>query len=94
MSDAAAAIDLHAGHAHDAHGHAHAGHETAHESGPPVSQAKFAVWLFLASEVMFFTGLIGAFLVLKISARPFEADGAWQTIFSLQGTDFCIHFAN
>src|SRR5436190_626241 len=26
---------------------------------------KFAIWLFLASEVMFFAGLIGAYIVLR-----------------------------
>jgi len=37
-----------------------------YDSGPPVDRAKFAVWLFLATEVMFFTGLIGTYLVLRI----------------------------
>ena len=30
-----------------------------------ISTTKFAVWLFLASEVMFFAGLIGAYIVLR-----------------------------
>ena len=59
--------------AHDVGSHA-AGHdEPAHhgpifdyDSGPPVDRAKFAIWLFLATEVMFFTGLIGTYLVLRI----------------------------
>src|SRR5262249_28834619 len=67
------------GHAHDpapgaAHGHAH--DEPAHhhpifdyDSGPPVDRGKFAIWLFLATEVMFFTGLIGTYLVLRIGTR-------------------------
>ncbi|MBI3762350.1 MAG: heme-copper oxidase subunit III [Chloroflexi bacterium] len=32
---------------------------------PGVSTTKFAIWLFLASEVMFFSGLIGAYIVLR-----------------------------
>ena len=37
-----------------------------YDSGPPVDRAKFAMWLFLATEVMFFTGLIGTYIVLRI----------------------------
>jgi cytochrome c oxidase subunit 3 len=47
-----------------------------YDSGPPVHRGKFAIWLFLATEVMFFTGLIGAYLVLRIGAAtwPDPAD--------------------
>jgi heme/copper-type cytochrome/quinol oxidase subunit 3 len=37
-----------------------------YDSGPPVDRGKFAIWLFLATEVMFFTGLIGSYLVLRM----------------------------
>jgi heme/copper-type cytochrome/quinol oxidase subunit 3 len=37
-----------------------------YDSGPPVDRGKFAIWLFLATEVMFFTGLIGTYIVLRI----------------------------
>ena len=30
-----------------------------------ISNGKIAMWLFLASEVMFFTGLIGAYIILR-----------------------------
>jgi heme/copper-type cytochrome/quinol oxidase subunit 3 len=33
--------------------------------GPPVTPGKVAMWLFLATEVMFFTGLIGTYIVLR-----------------------------
>jgi cytochrome c oxidase subunit 3 len=40
-------------------------------SGTPVATTislhKFGMWLFLASEVMFFTGLLGSYLVLRLS---------------------------
>ena len=32
-----------------------------------VSPVKLGMWLFLASEVMFFTGLLGSFIVLKFA---------------------------
>src|SRR5919201_3822011 len=43
---------------------------TAHEEpvlhmGAPVSHGKLAIWIFLATEVMFFTGLIGAYTILR-----------------------------
>ena len=33
--------------------------------GPPVTPGKVAIWLFLATEIMFFTGLIGSYVVLR-----------------------------
>ena len=32
-----------------------------------IPTGKLGMWVFLASEVMFFTGLIGAYLVLRMS---------------------------
>ena len=45
-------------------------HAVAHEEpilhmGAPVPHGKLAVWIFLATEVMFFTGLIGTYVVLR-----------------------------
>src|SRR4051794_16796356 len=37
---------------------------------PPVSPGKVAMWLFLATEVMFFTGLIGSYIVLRTGSPP------------------------
>lgn len=37
-----------------------------YDSGPPVDRGKFAIWLFLATEIMFFTGLIGTYIVLRL----------------------------
>jgi cytochrome c oxidase subunit III len=34
---------------------------------PAVPNHKFGMWLFLSSEVMFFTGLLGSYLVLRLS---------------------------
>lgn len=44
---------------------AHGSPEThAHVRIAPVTPGKVAMWLFLATEVMFFTGLIGSYIVL------------------------------
>src|SRR5215207_2840549 len=51
-----------------------AGHETpagrTAVQHPPVSPGKVAMWLFLATEVMFFTGLIGSYIVLRAGSPP------------------------
>ena len=46
---------------------AHAATVSAHETATGIPNGKLGMWLFLASEVMFFTGLIGAFIVLRMS---------------------------
>src|SRR5215471_1337390 len=33
--------------------------------GLPLSHGKLAMWLFLVTEIMFFTGLIGTYIVLR-----------------------------
>ncbi|MGC8640367.1 MAG: cytochrome c oxidase subunit 3 [Isosphaeraceae bacterium] len=40
-----------------------AAHSRSHHA--PVTPGKVAMWLFLATEVMFFTGLIGSYIVLR-----------------------------
>ncbi len=62
MSEALAAYDP----AVDAPAHHHPVYD--YDSGPPVERGKFAIWLFLATEVMFFSGLIGAYIVLRSAA--------------------------
>lgn len=37
--------------------------------GLPLSNGKLAMWLFLVTEIMFFTGLIGTYLVLRNGSR-------------------------
>lgn len=41
--------------------------ETPLGTALPVPNGKLGIWLFLGTEVMFFTGLIGAYLVLRMS---------------------------
>ncbi len=50
----------------EAHAHHHPVYD--YDSGPPVERGKFAIWLFLATEVMFFSGLIGTYIVLRSAA--------------------------
>ena len=45
---------------------------------PPVTPGKVAMWLFLATEVMFFTGLIGSYIVLRAGSPP----TAYSNLFS------------
>src|SRR5262249_40423659 len=37
--------------------------------GLPLSNGKVAMWLFLVTEIMFFTGLIGTYIVLRNGSR-------------------------
>jgi heme/copper-type cytochrome/quinol oxidase subunit 3 len=66
-----------AGHGHDDHGHAghggdHGGHGhlvLQYHPGLPLTNAKLIVWLFLSTEIMFFAGLIGTYIVLRFGAN-------------------------
>lgn len=42
----------------------------AHAKHATVTPGKVAMWLFLATEVMFFTGLIGTYVVLRAGSAP------------------------
>ena len=46
---------------HDAHGHA----EAKYEEGLGVFTQKVGMWVFLCSEIMFFTALIGSYIILR-----------------------------
>ncbi|MCL6508788.1 MAG: transposase [Bryobacteraceae bacterium] len=43
------------------------------QRGIPVSNGKLAMWLFLVTEIMFFTGLIGTYIVLRLGTP----EGGW-----------------
>ncbi len=51
-------------------------HAERSHAAPPVSHhamvtpGKVAMWLFLATEIMFFTGLIGSYIVLRTGSPP------------------------
>jgi cytochrome c oxidase subunit 3 len=46
----------------------HAAADQPRSMGLPISNGKLAMWLFLATEIMFFSGLIGAYIVLRFGA--------------------------
>jgi cytochrome c oxidase subunit 3 len=43
----------------------------------PVTSGKVALWIFLATEIMFFTGLIGSYIVLRAGSPP----GAYSNLY-------------
>ena len=47
---------------------------------PAVPTNKLAMWLFLASEVMFFTGLIGTYIVLRFGSPSWPSPGQFLVI--------------
>ena len=56
---------------HGSHGHL----ALQYEPAVPVSRGKLAVWLFLSTEIMFFTGLIGTYIVLRFGVPT----GSWPS---------------
>src|SRR5437660_974778 len=54
---------------------AHAVHDepTVIHMGLPLHNGKLAMWLFLVTEIMFFTGLIGVYVVLR-NGQPTAAE--------------------
>ncbi len=56
--------------AHPADEHAPHGHGPMFEYHPglPIPNGKLIVWLFLSTEIMFFAGLIGTYIVLRFGA--------------------------
>src|SRR5580704_10053772 len=70
-------------HGHSAGGHGAGGHDGGHghlklayQPALPISIGKLIIWLFLSTEIMFFAGLIGTYIVLRFGAsawpRPHE----------------------
>src|SRR6516165_906494 len=68
-----------------------AGHAGGHAPVPthtaPVSPGKVAMWLFLATEVMFFTGLIGSYIVLRAGSTHTGYSNLYSPASSLSGRD-------
>jgi cytochrome c oxidase subunit 3 len=65
MADTATHAAHHAADDHAGHG----GHVSLeYHPGLPLSNGKLIVWLFLSTEIMFFAGLIGTYIVLRFGA--------------------------
>jgi cytochrome c oxidase subunit 3 len=58
---------------HDDHGHGHI--QLEYQPALPINNGKVILWLFLSTEIMFFAGLIGTFIVLRYGSPP----GSWPT---------------
>ena len=58
-------------HGHDDHGHGHI--KLQYQRSLPIPNGKLCLWLFLSTEIMFFAGLIGAYIVLRFGAPS----GSW-----------------
>jgi cytochrome c oxidase subunit 3 len=56
--------------------HAAAGHEHELHMGMPLRNGKLAMWLFLVTEIMFFTAIIGTYLLLR-NGQP-SRPGGWE----------------
>jgi cytochrome c oxidase subunit III len=71
--------DSHASHVHDAphEGPGPLGHDLhtglQYQPALPIPNGKTFVWLFLSTEIMFFAGLIGAYIVLRFGAADWPA---------------------
>jgi cytochrome c oxidase subunit 3 len=63
----------HAEAAHGDHGHGHVTLE--YQPALPINNGKVILWLFLSTEIMFFAGLIGTFIVLRFGSPA----GTWPT---------------
>ena len=55
----------------ESHGHI----QLKYQPGLPISNGKLCIWLFLSTEIMFFSALIGSYIVLRFGAP----DGSWPT---------------
>ena len=63
-----------ADHAHDHpddHGHGHV--KLQYQPSLPINNGKLFLWLFLSTEIMFFAGLIGTYIVIRFGAPA----GSW-----------------
>jgi cytochrome c oxidase subunit III len=55
--------------------HAHAASPPL-KMGLPISNAKLGMWLFLGTEIMFFTAFIGTYIVLRLGSDGWPSDPA------------------
>ncbi len=55
---------------HDSHGQADDGHvHLQYQPALPLRNGKVCMWLFLSTEIMFFAGLLGTYIVLRFGAE-------------------------
>ena len=49
--------------------------ELSYEPALPIPRGKLCLWLFLSTEIMFFAGLIGSYIVLRFGVPEIALDG-------------------
>jgi cytochrome c oxidase subunit 3 len=57
----------------------HANTPSVVKMGIPIPNSKLGMWLFLGTEIMFFTAFIGAYIVLRIGSIDATGFSAWPT---------------
>ena len=57
----------------------HEHHPPALKMGLPIPNAKLGMWLFLGTEIMFFTAFIGSYIVLYFGSVDANGRSAWPT---------------
>ena len=72
--------DAHSGDGHDHHGHI----ELEYQPALPIPNGKLCLWLFLSTEIMFFAGLIGTYIVLRFGAPS----GTWPAPHDVHVVEF------
>jgi cytochrome c oxidase subunit III len=63
----------------------HARHRKPPHHVAPVTSGKVALWIFLATEIMFFTGLIGSYIVLRVGSPSDSYSNAFRPATPLAG---------
>jgi cytochrome c oxidase subunit 3 len=63
------------------------GQAHTHVRHAPVTPGKVAMWLFLATEVMFFTGLIGSYIVLRAGSTHTAYSNLYSPTTPLKGLE-------
>jgi len=59
--------------------HGHDNSPPVMKMGLPIPNSKLGMWLFLGTEIMFFTAFIGTFIVLRIGSVDASGFSAWPT---------------
>ena len=77
---------------HDDHGHGdHHGHiELEYQPALPINNGKVILWLFLSTEIMFFAGLIGTYIVLRFGAPVWPAPEDVHLIEAIGGANTAV----
>lgn len=65
--------------------HGNTGSPKTMKMGLPISDSKLGMWLFLGTEIMFFTAFIGTYIVLRVGSPGWPTDPAVTHISILAG---------